>query len=264
MRFQATSLSVFVTAFAVSAGMLVFANPGFAQGTSIEEKELRAALEITRKQLAEAEARAADAENQRKELVGSLAEAVRVSEEQVLAAREVRLKLEAFGVDLFTQKENSFEQRLLKAVRDLDIARQENERLSRALHGLSESFLKYLQETTDTNPSAREQAQNAIAQSSEALSTAEAMEQAAGGLKDATIVSIDSEVGLVVINVGRAGGIRVGTPVAVLREDQPIFTAMVVDVRDSISGALFQDRLVEGESVRVGDKVQLLPNQLNF
>lgn len=262
MRITLTSLPVSVSALAVAVGMLVPVVA--AQDSGIEERELRAALEISRKQLAEAEARAIRSEEQRKELVKSLSEAVRVSEEQVLAAREVRLKLEAFGVDLFTQKENSLEQRLLKAVRDLDIARQENERLLKSLHGVSEAFLKYLQETQSADAQARQQAETAIESASETLASAEPESRSSAGLKNASVVSIDSEVGLVVINAGRDSGIRVGTPLAVIREDKPIFTAMVVDVRDSICGALFQDRLVEGESVKVGDRVQLLPNQMNF
>ena len=69
--------------------------------------------------------RADEAESKRRALVESLAEAVRVSEEQMTASRETELKLQALGVDVITREADTLEQRLLKAVRDLDISQQE-------------------------------------------------------------------------------------------------------------------------------------------
>jgi hypothetical protein len=91
---------------------------------------------------------------------------------------------------------------------------------------------------------------------------------AAGGapaeVDDSQIVSVDSEIGLVVFDAGKEAGVRVGTPIAVLRGERPIYTAMIVDVRDAISGAVLQDRLADVENVAVGDGIQLLPNQPTF
>jgi hypothetical protein len=36
---------------------------------------------------------------------------------------------------------------------------------------------------------------------------------------------------------------------------------MIVDVRDSISGAVLQDRMADGGEVEVGDGIRLLPEQ---
>jgi len=236
---------------------------------TIEVRELRTALEKTRAELAEVRERNAELEKQRKELTRSLAEAVRVSEEQVAAARETKLKLQAFGVDLFTQDEDSLEQRLLKAVRDLDICRQDIERQSSALHSLSEAFLKYLEATPDAPESERSAATVAIEEARGAIAAGSAgdEEEAAGraDLSSSQVVSIDSEIGLVVLDSGRRDGVRVGTPVAVLREGRPIYSAMIVDVRDAISGAVLQDELSsEAGDVAVGDGVRLLPNRTNF
>ena len=74
-------------------------------------------------------------------------------------------------------------------------------------------------------------------------------------------MSIDSAVGLVVFDAGRRSGVRVGTPITVLRADKPIYSAMIVDVRDSISGAVLQDRMADGGEVEVGDGIRLLPEQ---
>ncbi len=262
------SLIQFVAAIAVVAvGCVGFVSTALAQDESIELRELRAALSVVQKQAAEADARAQKSERQRKELVKSLAEAVRVSDEQMVASREVQLKLQAFGVDLFTMEENSLERRLLKAVRDLDIAHQEKEMQARILQKLSDSFAKYLEQSSDMPEEARAQGREAIQEALRAIALANDTGKNGGngksGLDNSRVVSIDSEIGLIVLNMGRSKGVKVGTPVAVLRNDRPVFTAMIVDVRDSICGAVLQDKIADNGEVKVGDSIRLLPSGSN-
>jgi hypothetical protein len=51
----------------------------------------------------------------------------------------------------------------------------------------------------------------------------------------------------------------VGTPVAVLRGERTLYSALVVDVRDTITGAVLQERLGDSGDVEVGDGIRLLP-----
>lgn len=235
---------------------------GHGQGDSIEVRELKAALKLAQAQVASLQDAQVRSELQRKELVKSLSEAVRVSEEHVAAARELQLKLQAFGIDLFTQDEASLEQRLLKAVRDLDITQQELDRRTTQLTALSEAFLKYLQATSDAPADERVAAQEAIDEAGKALADLADAEQGEGrDLSKTQIVSIDSEIGLIVLDAGREAGLRVGTPITILRGQRPIYSAMIVDVRDSITGAVLQDRLADVQDVAVGDGIRLLPNQ---
>jgi len=74
-------------------------------------------------------------------------------------------------------------------------------------------------------------------------------------------VSIDSSIGLVVFDAGRASGLRVGTPVTVQRGERPLYSALVVDVRDSIAGAVLQDRFADSGDVEIGDGIRLLPEK---
>ncbi len=235
---------------------------GHGQGDSIEVRELKAALKLAQAQAASLQDAQVRSELQRKELVKSLSEAVRVSEEHVAAARELQLKLQAFGIDLFTQDEASLEQRLLKAVRDLDITQQELDRRTTQLTALSEAFLKYLQATSDAPADERVAAQEAIDEAGKALADLADAEKGEGrDLSKTQIVSIDSEIGLIVLDAGREAGLRVGTPITILRGQRPIYSAMIVDVRDSITGAVLQDRLADVQDVAVGDGIRLLPNQ---
>lgn len=248
--------------------VMVLAWPGEMQADaeSVEVRELRAALAMAQQQLQEAKAEAAGAEQRRKELVNSLAESVRVSEEQVARAHEIELKLQALGVDLLAKEENSLEQRLLKAVRDLDISQQELEACSAELHSLSEAFLTYLAATGEAPAATQSAARTAISKAGEVLAriSTETSVDTPGDLSDSRVVSVDPGIGLVVLDAGRRSGLRVGTPISILRGDRPIYSALIVDVRDAIAGAVLQDRFVDAETVAVGDGVKLLPNQTNL
>ncbi len=259
------SLIQFVAAIvAVALGCVCFDSAVLAQQGSIEVRELQAALAVAQKHAAEANASVRKSELQRKELVKSLAEAVRISEEQMAASHDVQLKLQAFGVDLFTMEENSLERRLLKAVRDLDIAHQEKEMQAKVLQALSDSFAKYLEQGKDMPEEEQAKGREAIRNAHSAIALANDTGKNSGNgkseLDNSKVVSIDSEIGLLVLNMGRSKGVKVGTPVAVLQGERPVFTAMVVDVRDSICGAVLQDRIAENSEVKVGDSIRLLPN----
>ncbi|HRX56607.1 MAG TPA: hypothetical protein P5016_18980, partial [Verrucomicrobiales bacterium] len=77
------------------------------------------------------------------------------------------------------------------------------------------------------------------------------------GISQGRVVSVDPKIGLVVLNLGQTSGMRVGMPLAVYREDRAVGSILVVDVRDSIAGALVRERSQSGEDVKVGDRVEL-------
>ncbi|MEM7697880.1 MAG: hypothetical protein AAF236_05690, partial [Verrucomicrobiota bacterium] len=139
---------------------------------STSEKELRVALSLARQENERLRLEALRSEAQRKELAKSLAEAVRVSEEQLLANRETQLQLQAFGVDLLTRDENSLEQRLLKAVRDLDIAQQQIDQQSGAVHQLSEVLLETITAHSEISSEQKAKALAAIETANGALAAA--------------------------------------------------------------------------------------------
>ncbi len=187
----------------------------------MEVRELRAALKVAQDQAAAERKRADEAEAQRKALVQSLAEAVRVSEEQTAASRETELKLQALGVDLISRDGNSLEQRLLKSVRDLDIAQQEIERQSNAIRRLSESCLKVLKAAPSLDAKVRAEAESTLAAANAALAPLAKPKDGPADLSGARVVSVDSSIGLVVFDAGRPTGLRVGTPVTVSVANAP-------------------------------------------
>ena len=72
-------------------------------------------------------------------------------------------------------------------------------------------------------------------------------------MHEATVLSIDSESGLIVINAGREAEIEVGMPMQITRGDQIIARAIVTDVRKKVAGLLVQKQVSKNLVVNVGD-----------
>lgn len=233
--------------------------------SAIEAAELKTALEVARKQLADTEASLAKSEEAKIALQGTVAEANRVAEDVRAQYEELLLRMASLGVDLVKPDPKSLEQRLLAAVRDRDVAERHKQDLARHLAQLSEASVAYLQTTVSPQPEAQAALERELTAASQVLSAATLADASttatARRLDDGRVVSIDSEIGLVVVNVGRQSGVRVGMPLNVSREEKPVGTALVVDVRDSIAGALLQD-VVTDQEVKVGDRIKPRPDAL--
>ncbi len=214
-------------------------------------QELKAMLQMSQQKLAEAEARNV--------------ELTRQAAQTQQAADQANERLEALGIDLLRPGRDGLEQRLLKAVRDLDIYRQEEQQKRVALHQLSEAFLSYLVATPEAAEAQREKAQQALAKAGESLSEAgNRAAQVTRRLEKSQVISVDPQIGLVVLDAGRDSGVRVGTPITIDRDDQTLFTALIVDVRQNISGALLQSSVGSGAAVQVGDRISPLATQTNL
>lgn len=224
-----------------------------ARVAEIELQEMRTALDVALKQLEESE---------KKSLVlrESLAEANRVNDEVRSQYEELLLRMASFGVDLVKPDEKSLEQRLLQAVRDRDRVEREKADLAASLAELSETMVAYLQAAVVADPQARSRAESSLTSANAALGRANRGGGATGAnvasraVTDGQVVSVDSEIGLVVVNVGRHSGVRVGMPITVKRDSKEIVSALIVDVRDAIAGALIEQTI--GGEVRVGDRIE--------
>ena len=82
--------------------------------------------------------------------------------------------------------------------------------------------------------------------------------QAAGPtLTDASVVEVKPEFALVVANIGRNAGVKVGMPFQVWRDNRRIGDVRVIDVRDRISGAVIQNLVSEEDSIKTGDRLRV-------
>ena len=71
------------------------------------------------------------------------------------------------------------------------------------------------------------------------------------------VVDVKEELALIVANIGEKQGVRIGMPFQVWREDKRIGEVRVIDVRDSISGAVIQSLESEKVPVKNGDRLKV-------
>jgi hypothetical protein len=76
-------------------------------------------------------------------------------------------------------------------------------------------------------------------------------------LTDATVVEVKPEFALVVANIGRNAGVKVGMPFQVWRDNRRVGDVRVIDVRDRISGAVIQNLVSEEDSIKTGDRLRV-------
>lgn len=237
----------------------------FAQNAAIELQEVKTALAISQKQLATERVRSSALDETRKALAESLAAANSQVKEQRTSYQDLLIKMEALGVDVLNVEPKGLQQRLLKAVRATALQREQNQKLAQQLMTLSEAVVSYLQKSK----SAQVDTQTRMLVESELRASDVTLglrlpraKKAPVNVSQAKVVSMDSQIGLIILNVGRKGGVRVGMPLEILRTDRPIGTALVVDVRDTICGAVLSELVSNSDDVKIGDRIQPKPQQL--
>lgn len=175
---------------------------------------------------------------------------------------ELQTRLEALGLSRAPNSDReALEQRLLKAVSDLELARAEVRKLADQTAALSEAALRFSKSVTGASAAARLDLEAQLRSANDLLSAAPASAPnatpAPAGLFGGSIISLKDEFALIVLNLGRQQGLRVGMPVKVVRDDRIVARALVVDVREKLSGAILQDQLPSGTRLFVGDQVRV-------
>jgi len=258
---------------ALTAGVVILAltrgwaatGGGSFTNSDIEVSEAKVTLqavtaenEVLKRQLAEAQ-----------EAIKSLTDSLAVSNSEAEVFRreaaELKLRMTALGVDGLSGDKSKLEQRLLKAVRDLQLVQGEKDKLADELVQLSEAVLRYTKGATSPDAEARMALEARLRSVSEALGipgsdsgTGNSKPAATpGSLTDGMVVSIKEELSLVVANVGNRQGVRVGMPFKVVRDDRVIGTVRVVDVREKICGAVIQSLDSEKNKIKVGDRLMV-------
>jgi hypothetical protein len=263
---------------AIIAGMrlgnLEAADPGAAGDTrsltdlDMEYTEAKVALEgserentALRQQLVFARQQLGLVRQQLAALTDSLVIANSESEVFKRETTDLKLRLEALGLDAASPDKALLEQRLLKAVSDLKIVQDEKDKLSEQLIRINEAILRYVKSASSVDGDARMALETEMRSSTELLGLPgpqqpAAASDAAGSLTDARVISVKDELALIVANLGRRQGAKIGMPFQVWREGRQIGVVRVVDVRESISGAVIQS-LDPSEKVKVGDTLRV-------
>jgi hypothetical protein len=168
---------------------------------------------------------------------------------------QVRLRLEALGRDLL----DGGDDRLVQANANIEVLGTRLSSLESASTRLVSSVTDYIRQAVAADPDARLRVETAIRELDEVLGLRQKPAPASSGSAgQAKVVSIDSESGLLVLNVGESQGARIGTTYRLTRGDQPFGSAIVADVRRNVCGAFVEELEPGSGPVRLGDSAILI------
>src|ERR1043166_565481 len=204
--------------FALSeAGAAVDANSSLPD-LDIEFSEAKVTLQAVQAENTALRAQLKLAQGQVKSLTESLAIANSEAEIFKRETTDLKLRMEALGLDAGSADKTKLEQRLLKAVSDLKIVQGEKDKLADQIVRLSEAVVRFLKNAESNDGDARMGLETEMRSASVALGvpgsqqqTAE-VQQVAATLTDAMVISVKEELALVVANLGRAQGVKIGMP----------------------------------------------------
>jgi hypothetical protein len=76
-------------------------------------------------------------------------------------------------------------------------------------------------------------------------------------LNDGMVIDTKEDISLVVVNVGKVNGVKVGMPFQVLRNGKLINSIRIIDVREKISGGVIQSLSSEKLRIERGDQLKV-------
>ncbi len=194
-----------------------------------------------------------------KSLTESLAIANSEAEVFKRQAADLALKLEALGIAGVEKDQGKLEQRLLAAVRDLRLAKDQHKDAVNQLLRLTEAIQVLMQATDTIDPQIRLTVETELRKTSEVLGSPRAAraEPVEASLSEGMVVDVKEELSLVVANIGAKQGVQIGMPFQVWRDEKHIGDVRVVDVRDRISGAIIQNLESEKMPIKTGDRLRV-------
>ncbi len=245
----------------VSAGALVNAH---AENSSLSESSLEAAeAKVTSETLLSQHDLLKKQLSLDRETLKTMTDSLVVSNAEAELFRrkyaDLQLRMDALGVESASKDRSKLEQRLLKAVSDLQILQKEKVAYREQLLQLTETVLRYVKTTPSGDANARMDVETQMRAANRLAGKKAAGDgdEQAPDLMDGKVISVKEEWSLVVGNFGAQQGVKIGMPLRVMRSGRNIATLRVVDVRDKISGAVVQEMDSEKERIKVGDRLQV-------
>jgi len=167
---------------------------------------------------------------------------------------EEQLRAQMLGADVVDDASRQAQQQLAQTARALYLAEAERQRLVVQVQRLIEA----LQGPGDvTGELVRAKALVEAADRSMLGQPANFRTQ--GALTTATVLEVNPDLRLVVLNIGQLQGARIGMPMVVLRAERVVAELKIVEVRQRICGALIE-RVGEGVTLRAGDTARVTGN----
>ena len=168
---------------------------------------------------------------------------------------QLRGLLEALGIAALENSGDEKNDRLIAALNDLRLMKEDNERLAVALNDLLTASDSFSQVATPGNPDSVRDLAAAIDGGQKALASSQAgfSEGARKELSAARVLSVKADLGVIVLDVGTRDGAKPGMPFNIFREDKPVARVLITDVRSAVSGAVVRELFSPSDKPMVGD-----------
>ncbi len=223
----------------------------------LELQELHTTLQVAAAKIQALEAQNLASKDKNDALAQSAAAANAETSELKDRYEKLRGLLEGLGVGALENSKDQTQERLLAALSDLRIMKEQRDELANALIELAESGMGLMKSAQNADPAAADRLNKAITKADVALVKAGGGQnegQPVGDMQNARVVSLKNELGIAVLSIGAKDGVKPGMPFEIFREDKPIAKVLVTEVRNSVCGAVVQELASTTDPVRVGDR----------
>lgn len=247
-----TSISRITLSLLLAAGVA-----GVRADDRLELQELHTTLQVAAAKIQALEAQSAASKDRNDALAQSAAAANAESNELKDRYEKLRGLLEGLGVGALENSKDQTQERLLAALADLRIMKEQRDAAAEALIETAEAGMALMSAAPTADPAAKDRVNRAITHADAVLvkiGGGQVDGQPAGDLQNARVVSLKAELGIAVLSLGAKDGVKPGMPFEIYREDKPIAKVLVTEVRNSVCGAVVQELASANDPVRVGDR----------
>lgn len=234
--------TLLLTTFGFGVGMHALGAQDVREGAEISEADsLRLEIAKLRKQNEVLSSTVIDAKKGEQEAAEQLA--------------KIKQQLNALGKNLL----DGGNDRLVQAAAEQQILQERIEATEKAAVTLASHTQDFVRQAVVSDPDSRLRLETAIRELDAALGLRHKPRPdiKTGSLQRAQVVSIDSDSGLLVVNVGQQQDCRIGMTYSILRGDRPYGKAIIADVRKNVAGAFVEQLDSSNETVRLGDTIIL-------
>lgn len=227
------------------------------RGDDLEMRELLTNLTVAAQKIQTLEAANAASKDKNDALAQSAAAANGEAAELRDRYEKLRGLLEGLGISALENSKDQGQERLLAAISDLRIVKEQRDQLSQSLIEVAEASVALARSAPNADPAAADRLNKVLTQADGVLSKLGGTNPAdvtAGDMQNARVVSLKPELGIAVINVGMKDGVKPGMPFEIFREDKPVAKVLITEVRNSVAGAIVQELANPADPVRVGDR----------
>jgi hypothetical protein len=188
-------------------------------------------------------------------LTATVAEMGNSAEASRRELEDANLRLQALTATEKDSKTETLEARLVQCLRELRVIKIDKDSARQQLVVLSEAIQMLLLTSANTSPQTRLAVESELRKTSELLNDNIRLQKSSiePSLASGVVVDTRDEISLVVANLGKTHGVKIGMPFQVYRNGKVINTIKIVDVREKVSGGVIQFLTTETTRIEKGD-----------